>query len=95
MRVIKVAAAGEEIGQKQKQAINAAIAFLKGKIPEISPMLTNPNSRAFVIKFLDLVASDPSIMNGFKNAFQTINAAMNSDASGTTVSLNAGSSTVG
>lgn len=78
-----------DVGQKQMQATNAAINFLKGKIPEIVPMLTNPTTRSFLTKFFDLIASDPATMNGFRNALQAINAAMQSDASSTTVNLNA------
>jgi hypothetical protein len=61
--------------------------FLKGKIPEIVPMLTNPGTRTFLTRFLDVVASDPSVLGGFKNAMQAINAAMMSDASGTTTAI--------
>ena len=75
------------IGKKQMNATNVAINFLKGKCPEIVPMLTNPTTRTFLIKFFDMIAADPSVMNGFKNALQTINSAMQSDASGTTASI--------
>ena len=77
------------VGQKQQAAMNSAISILKGKIPEIVPMLTNPTSRAFLMKFLDMVAADPAAMNSFKNSLQVINSAMQSDISGTTSAINA------
>lgn len=76
-----------EVGQKQQAAMNSAISILKGKIPEIVPMLSNPTSRAFLMKFLDMVASDPSTLNSFKNSLQTINSAMQADSSGTVAKL--------
>ena len=76
-----------DIGQKQMQATNTAITFLKGKLPEITPMLTNPVTRNFLIKFFDVITNDPSVMNGFKNALTTIHAAMQNDMAGTTTAL--------
>ena len=90
MRIVELhkKAQGMEIGQKQKAAINTSINFLKGKIPEIVPMLTNPVTRTFLIKFLDLITSDPSVLTGFKNSLQSIHAGMMSDAAGTTTAIN-------
>ena len=87
----KVAINGGEIGQKEKQAINAAMAFLKGKIPEIVPMLTNPNTQTFLTKFFDLVAADPAVLNGLKNAMQTISSSMQADAAGTSTAIGSAS----
>jgi hypothetical protein len=77
-----------DVGQKQQAAMNSAISILKGKIPEIVPMLSNPKSREFLMKFFDMVASDPSILNSFKNSLQVINSAMQADSAGTTAVIN-------
>ena len=76
-----------DIGQQQMQATNAAISFLKGKIPEMVPMLTNPTTRNFLIRFFDMIASDPSVLAGFRNALQTISTSMQRDAAGTTTAI--------
>lgn len=93
MRIVGIQkeAQGAEIGQKETAAINAAINFLKGKLPEIVPMLTNPTTRSFLTKFFDLIASDPAVLNGFKNAMQTISTGMQSDAAGTTTAVSSAS----
>lgn len=74
--------AEQDIGQKQMAATNAALNFLKGKLPEMVPMLSNPTTRGFLVKFLDILTTDPSVLAGFRNSLQTINTAMKSDASG-------------
>ena len=88
MKITQTAQQNTEIGQKQQAAINASVNFLKGKIPEIVPMLSNPNTLKFLTKFLVIVASDPSALNGFKNHLQLISSAIKSDAAGTTATTN-------
>jgi len=94
MKIINVqqklskAAQNVGIGQKQQAAMDSAISLLKGKIPEIVPMLSNPTFRTFLMKFLDMVTTDPSILNNFKNSLQIINSAMKADLAETTTMIN-------
>lgn len=90
MRIVSLSAA--QGAQKEQQAINAAITFLKG-FPELVPVVANPSSNRFLTKFLHILASNQNLMGGFNNHLHSINAAMESDASGAAVvsqGLNAG-----
>ena len=82
MRVIQLKTAA--IGPKEKQALDAAFADLKSKMPQMAAMLSNPNVQKLLIAVFDQIAANPNMVSAFVGDIKNIQSGRANDSKAAT-----------